>query len=55
MTTSPKDDIELKFVDTSNQIADVLTKPLVGEEFSALFRDLGMIRGRDFNVDNTLN
>ena len=29
-----KGDIEFKFVDTSNQIADVFTKPLVGERFT---------------------
>ena len=55
MTTSPKGDTELKFVDTSNQIVDVLTKPLVGEGFSALVRELGMLRGRDLDVDHTLN
>ena len=50
-----KGDIELKFVNTSNQIADVSTKPLVGELFTNLVRDLGMLRGRDLDVDRNLN
>ncbi|XP_078444848.1 secreted RxLR effector protein 161-like [Wolffia australiana] len=40
-----KNDVELKFIETSNQIADIFTKPLVGERFSTLVRELGMTKG----------
>ena len=50
-----KGDIELRFVATSNQIADVFTKPLVGECFTALVRELGMLRGRDLDADHNPN
>ena len=50
-----KGDIELKFVDTSNQIANVFIEPLVGEDFTVLFRELGMLRGRDLDADHTPN
>ena len=50
-----KGDIELKLVITSNLIADVFTKPLVGEQCSSLVRELGMLRGRDLDADHALN
>src|SRR5262249_45627383 len=37
-----KNDIELLFVETLNQIADVFTKPLDKEHFSKLRRELGL-------------
>ena len=36
-------DICLEFVDTSNQIADIFTKPLTEDRFCTLRRELGMI------------
>ena len=50
-----KADTELKFVNTSSQIVDVFTKPLVGQRFAAIFRELSMLGGRDLDVDHTLN
>ncbi|GAV82952.1 hypothetical protein CFOL_v3_26403 [Cephalotus follicularis] len=37
-----KGDILLKYIDTLNQVADIFTKPLDNERFSALRRELGM-------------
>ena len=50
-----KGDIELKFIDTSNQIADVFSKPLVGERFNVLVREFAMLRGRDLAIDEDIN
>ena len=51
----PKGDIELNFVNTSSQIFNVFTKPLVGEHFDALVIESSMLRGKDLEVDHTLN
>ncbi|XP_078430676.1 secreted RxLR effector protein 161-like [Wolffia australiana] len=42
-----KGDIELKFIETSRQIADIFTKSLSGERFNTLVRELGMIKYSD--------
>ena len=46
-----KGDIELQFVDTARQTADIFTKPLGTEGFNALVRELGMIRVSDIGAD----
>ena len=47
-----KGDIELKFIDTSRQLADIFTKPLGTERFNSLVRELGMIRATDVAPDH---
>ena len=47
-----KGDIELKFIDTSRQLADIFTKPLGTERFNSLVRELGMIRATDIDPDH---
>ena len=46
-----KGDIELKFIDTTHQVADIFTKPLRTERFNSLVRELGMIRATDVDTD----
>ena len=46
-----KGDIELKFIDTTHQVADIFTKPLGTERFNSLVRALGMIRATDVDTD----
>ena len=46
-----KGDIELKFIDTTRQLADLFTKPLGAERFNSLVRELGMIRATDIDTD----
>lgn len=46
-----KNDIDLKFVETSNQIADIFTKPLTGERFNVLVRELGMMNEYMLNTN----
>ena len=38
-------DISLEFIDTNNQLADILTKPLNEERLNFIKYDLGMIDG----------
>ena len=47
-----KGDIELKFIDTSRQLADIFTKPLGTKRFNSLVRELGMIRATDIDPDH---
>ena len=47
-----KGDIDLKFIDTSHQIADIFTKPLGTESFNSLVRELGMIRANALDIDH---
>ena len=44
-------DMELKFIETSRQTADIFTKPLGTERFHSLFQELGMIRANDIETD----
>ena len=44
-------DVELKFIETSRQTADIFTKPLGTERFHLLVRELGMIRASDIDTD----
>ena len=37
-----KGDIVLEYVDTKSQMADIFTKPLAEEQFSAIRREIGM-------------
>ena len=46
-----KGDIELKFIETSRQLADIFTKPLGIDSFNSLVRELGMIRASDIDTD----
>ena len=46
-----KGDIEIKFIETSRQLADIFTKPLGTDQFHTLVRELGMIRASDISVD----
>ena len=46
-----KGKIELKFIETSRQLADIFTKPLGTDNFKLLVRELGMIRANDKNID----
>ena len=39
-----KRDIELEFVSTDSQWADILTKPLIEERFCTVRRKIGMAR-----------
>ena len=39
-----KGDIELEFVSTDSQWADILTKPLIEERFCTIRREIGMAR-----------
>jgi hypothetical protein len=43
-----KKDIELEFVSTDHQWADILTKPLIKERFYTIRREIGMARYVDF-------
>ena len=46
-----KGDIEIKFIETSRQLADIFTKPLGTDQFHILVRELGMIRASDISID----
>ena len=40
-------DVEVTFVDTHNQLADIFTKPLAREPFFKIRRDLGILDKND--------
>ncbi|XP_050916749.1 secreted RxLR effector protein 161-like [Lathyrus oleraceus] len=42
-----KGDIEISFIDTQNQLADIFTKPLARDAFYKIRRDLGILSGSD--------
>ena len=46
-----KGNIELKFIETSCQLAEIFTKPLGTNSFHSLVRELGMIRASDIGID----
>jgi hypothetical protein len=42
-----KRDVEVNFVDTHNQLADIFTKPLAKEPFFKIQRELGILDEHD--------
>ena len=44
-------DMELMFIETSCQTADIFTKPLGTESFHSSVQELGMIRANDIETD----
>lgn len=53
-----KGDIEISFIDTQNQLADIFTKPLARDAFYKIIRDLGILSENDINrikiLDNSI-
>ena len=48
-----KGDIELKFIETSCQLAKIFATPLGTDSFNSLVRELGMIRASDIDTDQS--